>query len=93
MKNPYGKNGFVFVIINQTAVRFWESRISYISKCSLIIIYIKNKFIQTTTMEFSRLPTNVTPMNYDLKLTPSFETFTFEGHQSVDIIVSFIFSS
>ena len=44
-------------------------------------------------MEFSRLPTNVTPMNYVLTLTPSFETFTFEGQQSVDIIVSFIFSN
>ena len=55
-----------------------------------------NRLVQITkitTMEFSRLPTNVTPMNYDLTLTPSFETFTFEGQQSVDIIVSFIFSS
>ena len=39
-------------------------------------------------MEFSRLPTNVQPINYDLTLTPSFDTFTFEGQQSVDIIVS-----
>ena len=42
-----------------------------------------------TTMKFSRLPTNVTPVNYDITLTPSFETFTFEGHQSVDLCVSF----
>ena len=42
-----------------------------------------------TTMKFSRLPTNVTPVNYDITLTPSFETFTFEGHQSVDLFVSF----
>ena len=40
-------------------------------------------------MEFSRLPTTVTPTNYDVTLKPSFETFTFEGHQSVDLNVSF----
>ena len=39
-------------------------------------------------MEFSRLPTNVKPLHYELSLTPSFEEFTFEGQQSIDIIVS-----
>ena len=42
-------------------------------------------------MEFSRLPTNIKPVHYDLSLTPSFETFTFDGQQSVDIIVGFFF--
>ena len=41
-------------------------------------------------MEFSHLPTNVKPTHYEISLTPSFETFTFEGKESVDIIVNIL---
>lgn len=34
---------------------------------------------------FSRLPTNVVPVNYDLKLTPYLETFKFDGDVNVEL--------
>ena len=34
-----------------------------------------------------RLPDDITPCKYDLKLTPNFNLFTFKGHVSIDINV------
>ena len=34
---------------------------------------------------FQRLPTNVKPVNYDIKLKPNLKAFTFEGTESISI--------
>ena len=36
---------------------------------------------------FSRLPVDVVPSNYDVKLQPNLSTFTFEGEESIDVEV------
>lgn len=37
---------------------------------------------------FSRLPTEVAPVNYALRLKPNLEAFTFEGYQEIGIEVN-----
>jgi puromycin-sensitive aminopeptidase len=41
----------------------------------------------TTAVEFSRLPSNVKPVNYVLTFKPNFETFQFDGSMVVDVKV------
>ena len=42
---------------------------------------------------FSRLPTNVVPSNYQVKLTPDLKSFKFSGSEIIDVEVSSIRSS
>ncbi|ODM99382.1 Puromycin-sensitive aminopeptidase [Orchesella cincta] len=37
---------------------------------------------------FQRLPTNVTPVNYDIEITPNFGDFTFKGSQKIDLLIT-----
>jgi hypothetical protein len=42
-----------------------------------------------TEKEFSRLPTDVQPINYNLEFTPNLIDFTFTGKAIIDIKVGF----
>lgn len=39
---------------------------------------------------FARLPTNITPVNYELWLKPCLKDFVFDGKQSVKVKVIFL---
>ena len=41
--------------------------------------------------EFSRLPNNVIPSVYDLKLQPNLSTFIFEGEEIITLQVGYFF--
>ena len=43
---------------------------------------------QTEQAVFKRLPTNVVPQRYNLRLEPNLETFVFKGKEAVDVVVS-----
>ena len=42
----------------------------------------------STKRDFERLPSNVTPKNYQLTLQPNLTEFTFTGKEVVDVEVS-----
>jgi puromycin-sensitive aminopeptidase len=48
--------------------------------------------MSSTTTQFTRLPSNVTPVNYSLELQPDLNTFTFTGKAVIDVKV-FLFNA
>lgn len=42
----------------------------------------------SNSTQFSRLPSNVVPVHYDLEIKPNLEKFTFEGKVAVNFEVS-----
>jgi hypothetical protein len=40
-----------------------------------------------STTQFTRLPSNVLPVNYNLELTPNISNFTFQGRVVIDVNV------
>ena len=52
---------------------------------------IRNCLVRTFTMtakkEFERLPTSVKPVNYNIRLHPDLEKFTFTGVEVIDVEV------
>lgn len=46
-------------------------------------------FSATNVPERQLLPKNVKPVNYDLKLTPNFETFKFDGNLDLTYVFAF----
>lgn len=43
--------------------------------------------MSVTKKEFQRLSTNVSPVNYNLWLKPTLETFTFDGKEDIEVKV------
>ena len=78
-----------------TAVIYTLRRISFtISQCrpSFTSVSVASKLsFETMPAEkkpFSRLPTDVIPVNYNLWLKPCLDTFVFDGKQVVNVQVS-----
>ena len=58
--------------------------------CKDFVSQLHTKMTSDEKKSFSRLPTNVVPVNYDLKLTPYLETFKFDGDVNVELQVCFL---
>jgi hypothetical protein len=44
----------------------------------------------SSSSQFTRLPTNVTPVNYTLELTPNISEFVFQGRVVIDVKVEIL---
>lgn len=59
----------------------------YFSAARPTFTILKEKVTMPESKQFQRLPKNVVPKHYDLKLIPNLEKFTFTGKTSVKVSV------
>ena len=81
---------FSSVIFSLRRIYFAVSDVSCNSVTSSFNITSRLKFsaMPAEKKPFSRLPTNVVPVNYNLWLKPCLSSFTFDGKQAVKVQVS-----